>query len=160
MILQHDRLAGRTVQLSKQSLHLLNPNILIRLEPLCAEQLHQAHPPRLAPVRAVRGPRDVGVIVRRVLPGGGFRPRSEGDVHGFEEHFGHVDGGPDDDGEGPEPEVHDGAVFLGEGVEGAVGEGADEVEVADYGPGGGARREVELAAAAEGGGEEEEGRCC
>ncbi|KAH7855660.1 hypothetical protein Vadar_027395 [Vaccinium darrowii] len=32
-----------------------------------------------------------------------------------------VDGGSVDDGEGTEPEVHDGTVFFGQGVEGEVG---------------------------------------
>lgn len=54
--------------------------------------------------------------------------------------------------------MHDGPVFLGEVVEGAVGEWAYEVEVSDYGPWFWARGEAEggLFPVADEGGDEEE----
>ena len=97
-----------------------------------------------------------------MFSGGGFGAVGEGDVVGFEDELGGGDGGGDDDGGGAEAEVDEGAVFLGEGVEGVVGEGADKVEVSDNRPWLWAWREVEFAAAVEVevGGEEEERRRC
>lgn len=78
----------------------------------------------MAPVRAVGGPSDVGVVVGGVFASGGFGPRDEGDVVGFEDEAGGVDRGGDNDGGGAEAEVHDWAVFEGEVVDGAVRERA------------------------------------
>lgn len=76
---------------------------------------------------------------------------------GFKEEAGSGDGGTDDTGERAELELHDGAVTEGEGVDGAVREGTDEVEVADDWPGFGARGEIEVAMTAGGFDEEENG---
>lgn len=53
---------------------------------------------------------------------------------GFQEGLGHVHGGAHDDRVGPEPDVHDGPVFLAECVEGLVWEGSNEVQVSYDGP--------------------------
>lgn len=89
----------------------------------------------MSPVRSVRGPSDVGVIVGGEFSGGCFGTTGKIDVHGFEEDFSHFDGGPHNDGERAEAEVHDLAVLLGEFMEGTVGEGAHEVQVSDDRPG-------------------------
>lgn len=73
---------------------------------------------------------------------------------GFEEKLRRLNGGCDDDGEGAEAEVHYGAMFFGELMDGVVGERADQVEVSDEGPWLRPRRQIELSTAA---GEEEEG---
>lgn len=110
----------------------------------------------MAPIGSVRGPSDVGVVVGGVFSRRDLGPPGEGDIMGFEEGLGHFDGGTHHNGEGPEFELHDGPVFLGERVDGTVGEVAYEVEVANDGPGFWAGRQIELPAA-EVAGEKEEG---
>uniref|UniRef100_J3KVB2 Uncharacterized protein n=1 Tax=Oryza brachyantha TaxID=4533 RepID=J3KVB2_ORYBR len=131
----------------QQRAHLLRADVLVRLEPLGAEELGEAHLARLAPVRAVGRPRDVAVVVGGVLAGGGLGPVGEHHVVRLEEELGHLDRRADDDGEGPEPERHDRAVALGELVDGTVRERAHQVEVADDWPWLRPRREVVHAAA-------------
>lgn len=92
-----------------------------------------------------------------MFAGGKFGPTGEGDIMRFEEGLGHFNGGSYDDRERPEFELHDGTIFLGEGMDGAVGEMAYEVEVANDGPGFWAGRQVKLAAAEVAGEEEEDG---
>ncbi len=67
-------------------------------------------------------PRHVAVVVGGVLAGGGLGPVGEHHVVGLEEELGHLHRRADDDGERPEPEVHQGTVLLGEAVDGAVWE--------------------------------------
>lgn len=88
----------------------------------------------MAPVCPVRGPRDVGIVVCGVFAGGGFRAADKINVHGFEEDFGHFNRGTDDYREGAEAELHNGTVFLGQLVDGAMREGANEIKVTDNGP--------------------------
>lgn len=128
------------MEVSDHTAELLGPYVLVRVEALGAKQLHQAHFSRLAPVRAVGRPRDVGIVVGGVLSGGGLRPGCEDEVVGLEEELGGGDGGAHDDGEGPEAELHDGPVLEREVVDGAVRERADEVKVANDGPRPWARR--------------------
>ena len=159
----HRRFRSRlVVDGGEEGFGFFHADVFVGFEASGAEKLHQAHLPGLPPVGAVGGPGDVGVVVGRVFSGGGFGAVGEGDVVGFEDELGGGDGGGDDDGGGAEAEVDEGAVLLGEGVEGVVGEGADEVEVSDNRPWLWAWREVEFAAAVEVevGGEEEERRRC
>ena len=64
----------------KKLFEFLVSYVFIRVQPFGAKELHDAHLASLAPVRAVRGPSDVGVVVRCVFSGGGFWPGGEGDV--------------------------------------------------------------------------------
>ncbi|KAF7072516.1 hypothetical protein CFC21_077626 [Triticum aestivum] len=158
VVLEHHHAAGTgaaAVQVAEEGEHLLPADVLVRLEALGAEELGEAHLAGLAPVGAVGGPGDVAVVVGGVPAGGGLGAVGEHHVVGLEEELGHLHGGADNDGEGPELELHERAVLLGQRVDGAVRERADEVEVADDRPRLGARREVVLAAAAEDGLEEE-----
>ena len=113
MIFEIHRRIGLLVEISEKRFGFFDPNVFVGFEASGAEELHQAHLAGLAPVRAVGGPGDVGVVVGGVFSGGGFGAGGEGDVVGFEEELGHGDGGADDDGEGAKAELHDGAVLLG-----------------------------------------------
>ena len=88
----------------------------------------------VAPVGPVGGPRHVGVVLASVLPGSSDGPAGEGLVVGLEDLLGHVRGGGHHNGAGPILEVEEGAIGLGEGVPGAVGDGANLVEVANDRP--------------------------
>jgi hypothetical protein len=61
---------------------------------------------------------------------------------GLKEQLGRLGRRGDDDGVGAEAEVHELAVLLGELVDGAVRERADQVEVADHRPWSRTRREA------------------
>lgn len=114
--------------------------MVIGTKALGVGELHQAHPAGLTPVGAVVGPGDVGIVVGDVLAGCRPGPGGEVVVMYLEDLPGHFDGGGDDETDGAELELHQGAIFDGEMVDGAVREGADEVEIADNGPWFGTRR--------------------
>lgn len=139
--------AGEAGEAVEERRCLLHSNVLVLIEPAGGEELRRAHLAGLAPVGPVGGPGDVGVVVGGVLAGCGLGAGGEAEVHGLEDLLGGVDGGAYDDGDGAEAEMHDGAVAAGEFVDGAVGEGAHQVEVADDRPTGGTGGEVELLAA-------------
>ncbi|KAF7814025.1 Cytochrome P450 71A25 [Senna tora] len=120
--------SGETAPFSLLSVYFFPSTILLITLRL------KAHPTSLSPVGTVRGPRDVGVIVGGVLPGGELRTARYGGVVGFEEGFGHFDGRAHHDWFGPKPNLHDGPVLPREGVDGAVWEWAYEIEVAYDGP--------------------------
>jgi hypothetical protein len=137
-------------QVSQQRAHFLVADVLERPDPLGAEELGGADLASLAEVRAVGSPQDVGVVVRGVLADGEPRRVAERRVVGLEEELGYLQGRADDDGHGPEPELHERAVEPGELAGGAVRQLAQQVEVADDWPWLGARWEVVGAAAAAG----------
>ena len=149
----------RLSQAAEHPARLLVADVLERVEPPGAEELRGADSARLAQVRPVLGPHDVGGVVRGVPADRERRAAGERRVVGLEEEPGHLGGRADDDGHLPEPEVHERAVQLGELVDGAVRQLTQEVEVADNRPRLGARREVVGAAAPAGshGLEEEHG---
>lgn len=77
-----------------------------------------------------------------MLAGGRPGAVQEEQVVGLEEQLGHLGRRGDDDGVGAEAEVHELAVLVGELVDGAVRERADQVQVADDRPWPRARREA------------------
>jgi len=158
-------------QLPQQHAHFLVADVLEGLEPLGAEELGGADPACLAQVRPEGRPQDVGAVVRGVLADGEPRPVGERRVVDLEEELRDLSGRADDDRQRPEPELHERAVALGELVDGAVGQLAYEVKVADDRPWLGARWGVvgsAVAAQKEGPEEEhsakddaeERGQCC
>jgi hypothetical protein len=140
------------VQVAQQHVYLLGADVLVRLEPLGAEELGEAHLAGLAPVRAVGRSGDVAVVVGGVLAGGGLGPVREHHVVGLEEELGHLHRRAHHHGERPELELHQWAVLLREREDGAVRERTHQVEVADDRPRLRPRREVVHAAAAPGNG--------
>lgn len=105
----------------------MDANVLEGIEPPRTENLVEVNPPRLAPVRAVRGPRHVLVIVARVLAAGMQRPGREDGVVGFQELLRHFRRRRHHHRPGPEFQEHQVSVFLGERVERLVWDGAQEV---------------------------------
>lgn len=84
----------------------------------------------VAPVVAVRGGGDGGVVVGEVLAAEEYRAVGQNDVVFREAFLDGGRGGHDHDEAGPEPEGEDGAEGLGEAAEGAVERWFEEVEVA------------------------------
>jgi len=136
----------RGVQISHHGAHLLAADVLERREPPLVEELRLAELAALTPVRTVGLVEEATAVVGGVLAGRRLRTVDEGQVVGPEEEPRRVDRRPDDDGEGAEPQGHERAIPLGELVDGAVREPADQVQVADHRPRPGARWEPVLVA--------------
>lgn len=83
------------------------------MDALVAEELEGAELAHGAPVGAVGGEGDVGVVVEEGPGGEEVRAGGEGEVVGFEGGLGRGGGGEDDGGDLAELEVEEGAVLLG-----------------------------------------------
>lgn len=100
-----------------------------------AEELRHAELLHELPKGPVGGEGEVGRAVGEVVDGGQTGPVGEGGLVGFEDLFGGFGGGNNKAGDRAEAEVEERAMAGGELVEGFVGQGAEEVEMADDGKG-------------------------
>ncbi|KAK1291185.1 hypothetical protein QJS10_CPB17g02554 [Acorus calamus] len=110
-----------------------------RVEARVREELDDGDLADLAPVRAVGGEPEHGIVVGHYAGGGAVGPARKGPVVGGETFFGLSEVAHDDGAARAEAEREDGPVLVGEGGEGAAewAGAAEEREVADDGPGSG-----------------------
>lgn len=97
----------------------------------CAQKLVHAELPDEPPVLTVARESQRG-IVGEAFDGDGFHAVDECVLVGVEEEFGEVGRRSDDAGKGSEVKREEGSVLEGEGVEGLVEEGTQEVHVPYY----------------------------
>lgn len=130
-----NRVRGGPSDLVHKMCHLSFPHAPEGVDSPVGEELRDAHFADVSPVVAVGGEGEVEEAVGEfgVGVGVGEGPGAAVEVVGAEDLLGEVGGGDDEGGDAAEVEEHDGAVVVGEVEEGAVGEGADLVEVAYYG---------------------------
>lgn len=90
------------------------------MDPFVAEKLENEDALHLPPVLAVRRNRYAPAVVEKLLEDFVGRPVREGEVVVANDVACGIGGGDDEDGGAAEAEVHQGAVLLGKGMEGAV----------------------------------------